>query len=65
MITERNALESQVADILFELEEIIVGDKPFSLTDYRDENDAWTPEYLPVPAYQNVALHKISPLDEY
>ena len=67
MITEIHAFENQVADILFDLEEIIVADRPFSINDYRDEieDGSYSSELTPASLYQNVGSHRISPLNEY
>jgi hypothetical protein len=67
MNPQNRSTGDQTAEIFFELEEVVVGDKPFSLRDYQDElasmNSGNEPVYLRV--YSNVGARTIRLLDEF
>ena len=67
MISKQRSIEDQQADIFFDLEEIIVANRPFSLRDYEEETEVTTDivQEVSLPVYYNVGSRTLSLLNEF
>ena len=67
MMRQNRDVQESSADILFEYEEVVVGNRPFSLRDYEEELRAasGTMKSELGPAFYTAGLREISALDEF